>query len=319
MRPLRFVPFLAVAAGVSLAQGCRPPAVSEDTHWVRDSLAVRIVEYHSLEGSDLESWTITWTDSVRIGRWGLLEGDPEYSFGRIAGVVRFSDGRFAVGDAMSHSIRIFEPEGRFAGSFGRRGRGPGEFNGITGLLRIPGDSLVIVDSPNRLTVLDPGGGLMGTSRFNPTGLSGEEYPIIEGAFADGTLLVSIPVGASGTPYPGIPGITKVEYSSRFYRVDRLGSPLTEFGTFPVRTTLLSDGAAQPGAGEHGGPIRPAGGHPMSHEGIGSIPRLPGCGRSTFFGTTAFLSSSCESPGPQAPRPWMPRRSRARILPALFTI
>lgn len=57
------------------------------------------------------------------------EGREENTFGRISGVVADGDGRIYVADAPANEIRVFAPDGRFLYRIGRKGQGPGEFDG----------------------------------------------------------------------------------------------------------------------------------------------------------------------------------------------
>jgi hypothetical protein len=57
-------------------------------------------------------------------------------------------GTVLIGDARAGAVHRFDPSGTHLGSFGRRGKGPGEFGGITTLV-FPGDTLAVLDSSNR--------------------------------------------------------------------------------------------------------------------------------------------------------------------------
>lgn len=72
---------------------------------------------------------------------------PEYEFGRISGLALLADGRLAVADGINHVVRIFEPDGTHAFSFGRSGAGPREFSG---------PCCIAVDQQQRLWVRDGG-------------------------------------------------------------------------------------------------------------------------------------------------------------------
>jgi hypothetical protein len=207
---------------------------------VHDSLGVVIVEYEFLTSPDSTRWILNWSDTVRIGRFGSVGGNPEYFFGQTRGSVRLAGGRVAVADRLANGIHIFDPDGTFAKSVGRRGQGPGEFMRIQGLLRVAGDSVLALDAPDRWTLLDPTGEFVSTGRVDLSEWPGEEYPVIEGAFGDGTLLVSHGGFSSAGPYPGLNGVVMAQSWSRFYRADRSGAILADFGTFPRRTVLSSD-------------------------------------------------------------------------------
>jgi hypothetical protein len=142
---------LPTACGVTCALtvvGCGGETGSA-TVWdgtVRDSAGIEIVEnYGTPAWGEGEGWT--FTEVLRIG---VVEGAPEYEFGRITGIVVLSDRRIVVADAMAHQLRYFSPEGVYEQTVGRPGQGPGEF-GRGRLLPFvgPGDTLVVLDYGNQ--------------------------------------------------------------------------------------------------------------------------------------------------------------------------
>lgn len=66
-----------------------------------------------------------WEGSVEL-EIGEIEGENPYLFTTISSVVEDDRGRMIVADYQTHEVRVFEPDGRFAFSFGGRGEGPGE-------------------------------------------------------------------------------------------------------------------------------------------------------------------------------------------------
>lgn len=93
----------------------------------------------------------------RIATLGSLD-DPISPSGQ-SFVQRDSRGRFLVsGVVPSTQILIYDARGRFVGSVGRRGDGPGEFRDIWRILLLPGDSLAVQDNgSSSIKVLDPDG------------------------------------------------------------------------------------------------------------------------------------------------------------------
>jgi hypothetical protein len=59
---------------------------------------------------------------------GLVDGDPRYLFGSVHGIAIDPAGRIFVADGRSSSIRVYDEDGTYLDSFGRRGEGPGEFS-----------------------------------------------------------------------------------------------------------------------------------------------------------------------------------------------
>jgi sugar lactone lactonase YvrE len=60
---------------------------------------------------------------------GESDGPEEYTFARVSGLVADRRGRIYVADFSAHSVRVFDPGGRFLYRIGRKGQGPGEFSG----------------------------------------------------------------------------------------------------------------------------------------------------------------------------------------------
>jgi hypothetical protein len=82
-----------------------------------------------------------------------LEQDPaieESLLFRPSDFVMGSDGTFFVIDPMNGRIAVFGSDGRYRRSIGRKGAGPGEFDGMA-LIRFEDDVLTIWDSRNRRT------------------------------------------------------------------------------------------------------------------------------------------------------------------------
>jgi len=79
-------------------------------------------------------------------------------------------------------IRIFDAKGQFVRRFGRTGQGPGEFELITSIALLAGDSLAIVDNnQRRITVVDLSGSVSATSPYPGTAVC---------CFADGSYLTT---------------------------------------------------------------------------------------------------------------------------------
>jgi hypothetical protein len=173
-----------------------------------------IVETPDLSSVDTLAWSV---DSVPEFVIGVTDGEAPYLFSSIVGVVRLTDHRIVVADALTDELRFFDPNGRFLHLTGGRGGGPTEFQGLVLLERFAGDSLVAVDREgSRLTVLTPSGEpvrrFRSGIRDNTTGQSAGG--MILHVFADGTLLINESLGAQVTG-PGI-----MEHTSRLARVDQ---------------------------------------------------------------------------------------------------
>jgi hypothetical protein len=131
---------VAVLVGAAVFGVARPSDVAAQA--TRDSAGVRIVENMRPALPAARAWRVDPRPTLEIGG---LSGDSLYEFLRVMGVVKLSDGRIAVANQGSSTIRFFDATGKFVGSAGRSGRGPGEFQQILGMQRMRGDTLVVID------------------------------------------------------------------------------------------------------------------------------------------------------------------------------
>ncbi len=100
--------------------------------------------------ADAQTWTLSGMPILKIGD----ESAPEYQFSRIAHLKRLSDNRIVA--TMGPDIRFFDAKGKYLSKAGGRGRGPGEFQYISSLIVMPGDSL-LTQNIRTVIVLDPQG------------------------------------------------------------------------------------------------------------------------------------------------------------------
>lgn len=90
-----------------------------------------------------------------VVRLGSLDG-PHDAFGRIMDVKLSSSGRILVADDQSRHVVVFGPEGRYIGTMGRKGQGPGEFQSPWQVAADPRDSVFVWDAGlARISVFDP--------------------------------------------------------------------------------------------------------------------------------------------------------------------
>lgn len=80
-----------------------------------------------------------------------------YMFGSIGGMAMGGDGTLYVSDNATNEIRIFDQGGRHLGTFGRRGRGPGEFVNPIGLVHDGDSTLFALQSFQGITELSARG------------------------------------------------------------------------------------------------------------------------------------------------------------------
>lgn len=86
----------------------------------------------------------------RVVRIGVLDGPPEYTFGRVGGLAVVPDGRVLVLDALAHALRAYSPEGEHLFSFGSEGQGPGELRFPTSPVILDGGIVVYDQRLRRL-------------------------------------------------------------------------------------------------------------------------------------------------------------------------
>jgi hypothetical protein len=101
--------------------------------------------------------------AVEDGRIGDFD-DPNVGFSRVAGVAVDRDGNIHVLEALVPEIRVYSPDGELLRRIGRRGGGPGEFEGVP-RFGVVGDTVWTVDSrSNRITLFDRSGVVLSTGR-----------------------------------------------------------------------------------------------------------------------------------------------------------
>lgn len=80
-------------------------------------------------------------------------------FSAVTGLDVDSEGRIYVADWLLPDVVVLGPDGRHVRSIGRRGSGPGEFQRVSSVQVLPGDSVLVFDRGlRRVTVFPPSGG-----------------------------------------------------------------------------------------------------------------------------------------------------------------
>ena len=146
--PLRRLTLVAIAAA-SLLPGNAP------AQQVTTSNGARVITYPA-GARPRARWNVEPRALVRIGG-AEAEGPKELA--QVLGVARLADGRIVIADGGSTELRVFSPTGDFMRAIGRKGQGPGEFDGIQSMMR-SADTLVVHDRQSRLQVYTPDGTLL---------------------------------------------------------------------------------------------------------------------------------------------------------------
>lgn len=143
---------------------------------VSDSAGVRIAVYSRADRPapiPAQAYAIDTLEVEETLRIGLLEGDARYVLGSVVSAAVDSSGVVWIADQLASTIRRYDQLGRFVGSVGRKGEGPGEFLSITGVRALPDGHVAVLDPMNRrVSVFNGSGTLARTIPVPVTGLRG---------------------------------------------------------------------------------------------------------------------------------------------------
>lgn len=189
---------------------------------VRDSAGVRIVENSAPAWRTTEAWHLSDVPRVDIG---VVEGDPHYQFDNVTGALRLRDGRIVVANAGSGELRFYDATGTYVSTSGRKGGGPGEFQSLSSVERLGGDSLLAFDrSSRRISIFDATGHFLQAITPQQAALQLSRYV---GHFEDGSFVMfasgSI-MGADGKLPNGLvrPSVTYAHVTRDGALVDTIG-------------------------------------------------------------------------------------------------
>jgi hypothetical protein len=165
-------------------------------------------------------WSIAEEATIRLSD---ASGAPPELFS-VRGALALGSGRIVVADATPRLI-FFNADGSYHRTVGRRGRGPGEFQQISWIARIQGDSIVVAEPPGsaRVSVFGPDGEFVRLLT-----IPGPSIANFYGAFSDGTLL-----GGFQSPFPSSAPVAFVQTDAELIRFDAAGRVLRRLGRVPV--------------------------------------------------------------------------------------
>lgn len=115
----------------------------------RDSAGISIVETGQALWDSVPGWTV---DSVPFLSVGEEDGEDPYLLGYPAGAFLRGDGSVVIADGRNQELRVFDANGRYLETKGRKGPGPAEFNRIERLARCGDDEIWIVAGRSRVAV-----------------------------------------------------------------------------------------------------------------------------------------------------------------------
>ncbi|MFC1575795.1 hypothetical protein ACFL5A_04030 [Gemmatimonadota bacterium] len=224
MSPLKTFQLVSVPFAVFALSACQaepPPPVLYAT---RDSAGITIVENAAPVWGDGEGWTLTEYPVLTIG---TAVGSPEYAFQDVRGAVGMPDGSIVVADRGAQHLQWYDSLGQHLRTLGRKGEGPGEFEGLIWCFRV-GDSVLAFDERLQRTVLfGPDGSQVRTVRL-------EGGPgMVRGVFGDGSVLMSSVIDRAGSRALGYQRPNRV-----VLRLDSQGRHLDSLPTFPDDEVLI---------------------------------------------------------------------------------
>jgi hypothetical protein len=141
---------------------------------------------------------------------GDVPSKPGHQLYRVRSVFRTPDGRVVVANGGSGQIRVFDSSGALMSEMGGSGGGPKEFGALVLVWPMAGDSVGAYDPiGNRVSAWDLDG-----HHGRTVAVPVPRSPLVEGRFADGSLLVVSPPAPSRTaqawdPYVGFADVFRV--------------------------------------------------------------------------------------------------------------
>lgn len=230
-RDLTVLSRLLVLISSAVLTACRGSEESGSTFTVSDSAGVEIAVSTGPEWTESSGWTIDPKPALEIG---VEEGEEPYMLSRVFDALRLPDGRILVGNSATSEIRVFDTQGKFLTSLGRKGNGPGEFGEFSSVRfwRLGDGSLLGYDGGNlRVHLFDSTLVYQRTVRIESTrdGLRA----FLQGVFSDGSwqMLALVP------ELKNEPG-TYLRSAQQFVRFKPDGTPDTTLRRVEGRTRFV---------------------------------------------------------------------------------
>ncbi|MGD2121793.1 MAG: 6-bladed beta-propeller [Gemmatimonadota bacterium] len=148
-----------------LSMGCSAGGSGSDSSdWVAayDTIGDTVV-VHTLSGS-------MWRDTARLIpeiSIGMFDGPEEYIFGNVVSMAMALDGTIYIMDRQVPALRVYNADGTYRTTFGRKGEGPGEYLEPDGGLNVLSDGRIVLRDPSnaRIQVYSPEGEALDTWRI----------------------------------------------------------------------------------------------------------------------------------------------------------
>lgn len=155
---------------------------------VRSSLIVALLFVMAMSAAALSANAQTPLREWKLSAKPIItiadDGTPRTEFFRIRNVWRLTNGDIVVVDGSTFELRVFDARGKFLHSFGRKGAGPGEFQGMQWNAHF-GDTAIVYDgSARRLTTISVAGAPRLLNTLNVRGDEEHDFNIM-GRLRDG--------------------------------------------------------------------------------------------------------------------------------------
>ena len=111
-----------------------------------------------------------WKDTAQLVpevSIGVFDGPEEYIFGQVVSLAQGADGTIYVMDRQVPALRVYNADGTYRTTFGRKGEGPGEYQEPDGGMNVLSDGRIVLRDPSnaRIQVYSPEGEPLDTWRI----------------------------------------------------------------------------------------------------------------------------------------------------------
>ncbi len=145
----------SLSSAICLAAACAGTADASRA-WSTTMLAEGDTVVARTTGVIPDSGTHRLTEVWRVGDADAL--DSTITFGGIGGFAVAADNTVAVFDQTGPTLRLYDVNGRYVRTLGRKGAGPGEYSAANGMAFLPDGRLALWDPPtSRITLYAPDG------------------------------------------------------------------------------------------------------------------------------------------------------------------
>lgn len=213
---------------------CRPAEdAGSELHVQRDTIGDTVV----VRTSSGRIWTAEGRLEEEL-RIGAIDGPEEFVFGDVTELVPDASGGVYVFDRQVPALRHYDHEGRFVGTLGHEGAGPGEYRAIVGMAMRHDGRLMVHDAQNRRINL-----------YAPDGSPAGQWPVNSGLFIDQSLMVdslgqafvkTVTIPRPGDPPPPPPPIGLIHLDAAGRLVDTVYAPRISGEPLPTGAPLATE-------------------------------------------------------------------------------